>query len=94
MQPLIYYADINGVAVDSRNLSVSETRKQGVARLRVPMKRKQAIGAELLLQRMMRELEPDWSFPVQYEQDPAGKPYFETIYFQRRMSAGGDGRFL
>ncbi len=87
----IYYADVSALPENPEGLPLSRYRLEQLNRVRPAMRRRQGIGAELLLIRALRELEGDLALPLDILTEEGGKPYLAcgTPYF----SLSHSGRF-
>ena len=77
----LYIADTGGLDIDSALQRVSEARRNKVLRLPDDEKKRQSLGAELLLQRAVGRTE--------YSLGENGKPYFEGLPLRFSLAHSG-----
>lgn len=75
----LYLADISNLDIEQDMSLFSDYRKHKIERIKLPLKRKQSIGAELLLMHALKEVMPDISFPLAIKCEDIGKPVFEKL---------------
>ena len=87
----IYYADVSALPENPEGLPLSRYRLEQLNRVRPALRRRQGIGAELLLIRALRELDGDLALPLDILTEQGGKPYLAcgTPHF----SLSHSGRF-
>ncbi len=71
----VYYADIHELPLDSGGYLLSAYRREQLQRIHHPLRRQQAIGAELLLIRALSEYDPAFRPPARIVSGSQGKPY-------------------
>lgn len=88
----IYYADVSALPENPEGLPLSRYRLEQLNRVRPALRRRQGIGAELLLIRALRELDGDLALPLDILTEQGGKPYLAcgTPHF----SLSHSGRFV
>lgn len=72
---LTYYADVSALPDQPGRLPLSSYRLAQLASCRSSERRRQGIGAELLLIHALRSLDPSFLLPLSIEKEPCGKPY-------------------
>lgn len=79
----LYYADVSGLSPDGPWEGFTDYRREKLATLRVPEKRRQSIGAELLLRAALADCAPDHPWPPEIRAGENGKPEWnvEGLYF-------------
>ena len=85
----IYYADIRHLSAEIDTLPISDYRKKRLEAIGNPLKRRQSIGAELLLMEALKEKYPDISFPVRISETDNGKPQLVDLPAQFNLSHSG-----
>lgn len=71
----VSYALIEAVPDQPEGLPLSAYRLRQLSVLRPSLRRRQGIGAELLLIRALRQFRPDWPVPLSISVDENGKPF-------------------
>ena len=86
----IYYGAVSALPTEAGALPLSAYRLSRLRKLIPPEKRRQSIGAELLLIRALQDLRGDVALPLEIEADELGKPYLkgDALYFS--LSHSGD----
>ena len=72
----IYYADVSGLPPCADDLLFSDYRREQLKRITHAQKRRQAIGAELLLIAAMKKKYPELVLPLRIGTEERGKPFF------------------
>lgn len=83
------YGNVDAVPVDPRGLELSEYRLEGLSALLPEEKRRQSIGAELLLMRALADQGEELRLPLQIEADEKGKPRLLNSHIQFNLSHSG-----
>ena len=74
---------IDDIEVSDHLKSLSKDRLSRIEEITDETAKKQAVGAELLLNKAVKAVCPNMETPVDYERDEFGKPYFKdgSLYF-------------
>lgn len=86
----VYWADISNLSLSVDALLLSEYRVNKLEKIRPEYKKRQSLGAELLLIHALRELYPEIKLPLEIKCSEKGKPYFESIPVHFSLSHSGD----
>ncbi|MBR1457261.1 MAG: 4'-phosphopantetheinyl transferase superfamily protein [Oscillospiraceae bacterium] len=86
----LYYADIRELPDQAEQLPLSDYRRERLRDLRPAQKRRQGIGAELLLIHALTELDPRIALPLRIEVQPGGKPRLTESPLCFSLSHSGD----
>lgn len=86
----VYFADIRGLSTDAAALPLSEYRVKKLEKVFNAAKRRQNIGAELLLILALRECDADTELPLRIVKDANGKPELRGIGTRFNLSHSGD----
>ena len=85
----VYLADISNLDIEQDMSLFSDYRKHKIERINNPLKRKQSVGAELLLMHAVKEAVPDFSFPFSIKCGEKGKPEFSDLPLFFSLSHSG-----
>ena len=85
----LYYAELSGLSLDAPEAPLSDYRKARLRSLRDPLKRRQSLGAELLLRRALNDCGKIPDAPLQIVQSPEGKPYLADSALHFSLSHSG-----
>ena len=79
----LYWADVSGVSPDQPGEEFTAYRREKLAALRVPDKRRQSVGAELLLRQALADAAPGFPWPPEIRAGEYGKPAWnvEGLFF-------------
>ena len=79
----LYYADVSALDPDAPEVPLSDNRRAKLASQRDPQKRRQGIGAELLLRLALSDASPDFPWPPEITVGAYGKPTWNVdgLYF-------------
>ena len=86
---VIFYANIDSVPDSPDGLSLSSYRLEMLASCRSAKRRRQGIGAELLLIHVLRSASPDLHLPLSIAAEPDGKPYLNDSALHFSLSHSG-----
>lgn len=86
---VIFYANIDSVPDSPDGLSLSSYRLDMLASCRSAKRRRQGIGAELLLIHVLRSVSPDLHLPLSIAAEPDGKPYLKDSALHFSLSHSG-----
>ena len=86
----LFLAEISGLSVEPNGLSLSEYRLSRLEKIKLPDKRKQSIGAELLLIYAVQAVCPQVCTPLEIECGFKGKPEFKNIPLHFSISHSGN----
>ena len=86
----IYWADVSGLSLDVERLALSEYRKEKLLRIQSEQKKRQSLGAELLLMHALKSAYPEISFPFEIKCNEKGKPAFVNIPLCFSLSHSGN----
>ncbi len=80
---IVFYANIDSVPDSPEGLPLSSYRMDKLASCRSAERRRQGIGAELLLIHALRSVSPDMPLPLSIAAEQDGKPYLmdSDLYF-------------
>lgn len=85
----VFYANIDSVPDSPDGLSLSSYRLEMLASCRSAKRRRQGIGAELLLIHVLRSVSPDLHLPLSIAAEPDGKPYLKDSALHFSLSHSG-----
>lgn len=86
----IYYADISALPAESGDLPLSAYRLAQLSSCRLPLRRRQGLGAELLLIHALREEMGNCLLPLSIERTPDGKPFLPGSPIRFSLSHSGE----
>ena len=86
----VYYAEGAAVPDQPGALPLSSYRLAQLSSCRSPQKRRQGIGAELLLIHALRSLKRDLPLPLMIEKEPGGKPFLSGTPIHFSLSHSGE----
>jgi 4'-phosphopantetheinyl transferase len=86
----VYYAEIAALPDQPGALPLSSYRLAKLSSCRSPEKRRQGIGAELLLIHALRSWKEDFPLPLSLEKEPGGKPFLSGSPIQFSLSHSGE----
>ena len=86
----VYYAEVAAVPDQPGALPLSSYRLAQLSSCRSPQKRRQGIGAELLLIHALRSLKRDLPLPLMIEKEPGGKPFLSGTPIHFSLSHSGE----
>ena len=86
----LYLADISNLDTEQDISLFSEYRKEKIEKIKIPLKRRQSIGAELLLMYALKQAMPDADFPLSIKCGENGKPEFENLPLYFSLSHSGN----
>ena len=86
----VYWADISNLSLSVDALLLSEYRANRLEKIKSEQKKRQSLGAELLLIHALRELYPEIKLPLEIKCSEKGKPYLESIPVHFSLSHSGD----
>lgn len=86
----VYYAEVAAVPDQPGALPLSSYRLAQLSSSRSPQKRRQGIGAELLLIHALRSLKRDLPLPLMIEKEPGGKPFLSGTPIHFSLSHSGE----
>jgi len=86
----LYLADISNLDTEQDISLFSEYRKEKIEKIKTPLKRRQSIGAELLLMYALKQAMPDADFPLSIKCGENGKPEFENLPLHFSLSHSGN----
>ena len=85
----IYYADISRLDLEAVG-PLSDYRKKKLETIKPLLKRRQGIGAELLLNEAVRRSWPELKLPMEIETEEKGKPFCRDLPGHFSLSHSGD----
>ena len=85
----LFVADISTLEDDIQNLALSEYRLSRLEKIKISSKRKQSIGAELLLNHAVQECYPQFHPPFDIVCGERGRPEFKSIPLHFNVSHSG-----
>ncbi len=85
----IYYAEIQDLPIEADACPVSAYRREQLQRIRNPLRKRQSIGAELLLIHALSEHEPSFCPPAVIAAALSGKPYLLNSPWHFSISHSG-----
>ncbi len=86
----VYYAEVAAVPDQPGALPLSSYRLAQLSSSRSPQKRRQGIGAELLLIHALRSWKGDFPLPPMLETKPGGKPFLSGTPIHFSLSHSGE----
>ncbi len=86
---LTAYGCVDALSDDPSAFPLSEDRLKKLERLRPPQKRRQSIGAELLLIRLLKRIEPDAALPLSIASNENGRPFLQNGSLHFSLSHSG-----
>ncbi len=85
----VYYTDTADQNRDPSRLPLSDYRMEKLRTVKAPLLRNQMISVELLLNRAVKEWNPEQVFPLSIEKERNGKPVFRGIPLYFSLSHSG-----
>lgn len=86
---LIAFACVDDLSDDPAGLPLSEDRIKKLEKLKISQKRRQSIAAELLLIRLVKELDPDAPLPLSIDTEVDGRPFLRDHALHFSLSHSG-----
>ena len=86
----VFYTNVSALPVSVEGLPLSEYRLKQLERIIVPEKRRQRIGAELLLNHAVKSVFPEQEIPLDIYTDSYGKAFIKNFPFFFSLSHSGD----
>ena len=86
----VYYAEVAALPDQPGKLPLSSYRLSQLSSCRSPQKRRQGIGAELLLIHALRSWKGDFPLPPMLETEPGGKPFLSGTPIHFSLSHSGE----
>ena len=75
----LYWAEVSGLSLETDSLPLSEYRRKKLIKISSELKKKQSLGAELLLLHAVNGLFPGTQIPLEISCMENGKPVFDKL---------------
>ena len=86
----LYWANISALCLHGVDFALSEYRQNRLSQIKHEQKKKQSLGAELLLMHAVKEIYPEHSFPLEINCNEHGKPALLNVPIHFSLSHSGD----